>query len=419
MRKTGNIILSLITVIIVLTACVNNPEKEHQGIINLDHLKHLYTALTLENGKEVGVINIYSEYPDYFYEIEPNEGFTCVDDVARALVFLSAYTKNSNEPEIEIMIDKMTRFILTMQAENGYFYNFLWGDMSINKSYKTSVAEPNWWSWRALWALSEIYPNLEGNLADRIKTAADKIISIIEEKYTGLHKDTVQFEGINLPNWFPLGTAFDQSAILIMGMESYYNNIQKDTAVIDLIEKFAEGLLLTQKGDSNNFPYGAYLSWNNLWHAYGNIQAYSMLKAGQLLNRKDYIESALLEIDYFYPFLMKENFPAYFSIKKADGWFKIIDHQQFPQIAYGFRPMIWACIEAFIVTGEEKYLQRAEEISEWFSGKNITGKRMYDPATGRCYDGIVSETEVNRNSGAESTIEALLSLQAFDQIKHK
>ncbi|MCD4731188.1 MAG: hypothetical protein K8R74_11330, partial [Bacteroidales bacterium] len=145
----------------------------------------------------------------------------------------------------------------------------------------------------------------------------------------------------------------------------------------------------------------------------------AMLKAGQLLDRKDYIESALLEIDYFYPYLIKENFPAYFSIKKVGGGFEIIDQQQFPQIAYGFRPMIWSCIEAFVITEEKKYLQRAKEIVEWFSGKNIANQQMYDLATGRCYDGIVSETEVNRNSGAESTIEALLSLQAFDQIKHK
>ncbi|MBE9491260.1 MAG: hypothetical protein IMY70_00120 [Bacteroidetes bacterium] len=413
MRKTGNIILSLIAVIIVLTACINNPEKEHQGLINLEHLKYLYAAVTLENGKEVGVINIYSEYPDYIYEIEPNEGFTCVDDVARALVFLSAYTKNSNDPEIEIMIDKMTRFILTMQAENGYFYNFLWGDMSINKTYKTSVAEPNWWSWRALWALSEIYPNLKGNLADRTKTAADKIISIIEDKYTGLPKDTIQFEGINLPNWFPLGTAFDQSAIQIMGMESYYNNIQKDTAVIELIEKFAEGLLLTQKGDSNNFPYGAYLSWNNLWHSYGNIQAYAMLKAGQLLKRDDFTKSALLEIDNLYPYLVSENFIANFSIKKNGENYNVTTMEYYPQIAYGIRPMVYACLEAFIITEDKKYVDMAQRVASWLAGNNPACHQMYNPETGRCFDGIVSEKEVNKNSGAESTIEALLTLQAI------
>ncbi len=87
----------------------------------------------------------------------------------------------------------------------------------------------------------------------------------------------------------------------------------------------ADGLLLTQKGDADIFPFGAYLSWQNIWHAYGNSQAYAMLKAGQLLHRKDYIESALLEIDHFYPYLMKENFPAYFSIKKVDGRLEIIE----------------------------------------------------------------------------------------------
>jgi len=35
---------------------------------------------------------------------------------------------------------------------------------------------------------------------------------------------------------------------------------------------------------------------------------------------------------------------------------------------------------------------------------------MYDPVTGRCLDGIRDSTTVNRNSGAESTIEALMTL---------
>ena len=81
--------------------------------------------------------------------------------------------------------------------------------------------------------------------------------------------------------------------------------------------------------------------------------------------------------------------------------------------------MIWACVEAYKITGEEIYLQRTKEITTWFSGINVANQQMYDPATGRCYDGIVSETKVNMNSGAESTIEALLSLQVFDQINHK
>ncbi len=39
---------------------------------------------------------------------------------------------------------------------------------------------------------------------------------------------------------------------------------------------------------------------------------------------------------------------------------------------------------------------------------------MYSLSTGRCYDGIISSGNVNRNAGAESTIEALLTLQKVE-----
>lgn len=37
---------------------------------------------------------------------------------------------------------------------------------------------------------------------------------------------------------------------------------------------------------------------------------------------------------------------------------------------------------------------------------------MYDPQTGRGYDGLISETQVNYNAGTESTIEATHVLKA-------
>jgi len=408
-----NIIYTFIIAALSLSACNNQHGDNARHLINLNHLEHLYIEVTLENGNEAGVINIYSEYPDYTYAIEPNEGFSCVDDVARTLVFLSAYTKNCDDPEIEIMIDNLTGFILSMQAENGYFYNFLWGDMSINKTYKTSVAEPNWWSWRALWALSEIYPELSGNLAERTKSATEQLIGTVKNEYLELPKDTIHLEGMTLPNWFPSGTAYDQSAILMIGMESYYHNIKKDTALIELIEKFAEGLILTQKGDHNNFPYGAYLSWNNLWHSYGNTQAYAMLRAGKLLGRDDFIESALSEINYFYPYLLSEGYLHHMYIIEKEGHLFETEKSMYPQIAYGIRPIVYACLEAYDITKDKKYVDMAQKVASWLAGNNTAAQQMYDPSTGRCFDGIGSEKEVNMNSGAESTIEALLILQAI------
>ena len=46
-----------------------------------------------------------------------------------------------------------------------------------------------------------------------------------------------------------------------------------------------------------------------------------------------------------------------------------------------------------------------------FLGANDAGTIMYSTSTGICFDGIRSATSVNKNSGAESTIEALLTME--------
>lgn len=381
--------------------------------VNLSHLMHLYDVVDLPGNLCGGIVHIYSEYPDYKFEIEPNEGFTCVDDVSRAMMIDAI--RFGNDEELQGQYNFMAEFLLFMQAENGYFHNFVWHDLSINKTYRTSLAEPNWWSWRAFWALSN-YNGTDEKLVEKAKQACERLAENIFQLYLNQPQLTETIEGIKVPTWLPLNTAGDQAAILILGLEAYYANINKDDRALRVIESLADGLKQTQKGNEKEFPFGAFLSWQNMWHAYGNNQAYAMLKAGELLDKPDYIKSALQEIDHFYPYLMKENFPSYFSLKNTEGRFEIIERQQFSQIAYGFRPMIWTCLEAFNVTANEKYFNQAAELAKWFSGKNVANQQMYDPATGRCFDGIVSEIKVNMNSGAESTIEALLSLQMFDQI---
>jgi hypothetical protein len=321
----------------------------------------------------------------------------------------------SEDSEMQKKYERMAEFLLYLQAENGWFHNFIWHDLSINKTYRTSLAEPNWWSWRAFWALTN-FKSHDQQLNERVRKACRRLAENAFELYLDQPHSSELFHGIEIPTSLPLKAAGDQAAVLILGLEAYYRHVDKDDRALKLIEKLADGLLKTQAGKAQNFPYGLFLSWQNMWHAYGNGQAYALLRAGQLLNREDYIESALQEIDHFYPYLMSQNYLAFLSLNKGNGEFGIEKREQYPQIAYGFRPMIWACAEAYKVTGEKKYLNRAEDIADWFNGDNIPGQRMYDPETGRCYDGIISGKEVNKNSGAESTIEALLSLQVFHSI---
>lgn len=76
--------------------------------------------------------------------------------------------------------------------------------------------------------------------------------------------------------------------------------------------------------------------------------------------------------------------------------------------------MVFAATEAFRLTGQKKYADIAGHLAAWFLGANPTGESIYSVSTGRCYDGIRSADSINRNSGAESTIEALLALQRVE-----
>ena len=77
--------------------------------------------------------------------------------------------------------------------------------------------------------------------------------------------------------------------------------------------------------------------------------------------------------------------------------------------------MVFACLEAYRITQDIRYAEQAGKIACWLFGDNIEKTQMYFLQSGICYDGITDKQAVNRNSGAESTIEALLIMQAIEQ----
>ncbi|VAV97783.1 hypothetical protein MNBD_ALPHA01-281 [hydrothermal vent metagenome] len=381
---------------------------EHHDEVNLEHFNHLFMAVEIGQRK-MAVVNIYSEFPDYLYAIEPNEGFACVDDAARAIVMLSEYIKRHPSDEIKHKIKLLVEFILYMQNDNGYFNNFIWHDLSINTSYRTSIAEMNWWSFRALWSLEVAHDLVafDADLTGRIEKAVDKAMVRIKRDLAAPHHKIENVETISLPTWLPGKYAADQSAVAIIALLPYYKR-SADAQIPLIIDGLARGIMQMQKGDENNFPYGMFLSWKNNWHAWGNSQAYALLLAGRQLDRKDYIRSALREIDYFYPYLLRQGFPGSISIRREAGIFVKAGEQSFPQIAYGIRPMVFALSEAYNITGDKKYSARLAEVKSWFTGNNRAAEIIYDRKSGRTYDAIVSPSGINMNSGAESTIEGLL-----------
>ena len=408
----------------VLVSCSkpNTPQPIIQpttpsGWTNSSHLSGLYLPITLANGASVGTIGIYSAYPAYNLVTAQGEGFTCVDDVSRAALFYI------NEPDITTNKDKqdkllkLTEFVLQMQADNGYFYNFLQDNSTININGVTSIAGPNWWSWRALWHLSEAYDYYKTTnlvLAGRIQVSIQKVVSNIKRDYGSLSNSTSVIQGLTVPNWLPSGSGTDQAAVMMLGLYNVYQQNQ-DAEVLAIINKLADGILLMQQGSVTQFPYGAFLSYENTWHAYGSDQSYALLKVGNALNKQNWIAAAQKEVDNFYPYLLKSGFLESFSIQQTGATIGLLNKSSFAQISYGIRPMIWATIELYKINNDAKYLAQAAQILTWYVGNNPANQKIYDKSTGVCFDGITSSSNVNKNSGAESTIEALWAFQLAEK----
>ena len=409
--------LLLFAAILFLPFCGDANEQRvisTNSLVNTSHLDALYQETNIE-GELMGIIHIYSDYPAYNWVGDDDEGIACVDDASRAAIFYLRNYQLKKDSASLTKSERLIEFLLFMQSENGFFYNFIFEDHSINRTHKNSINEPNWWSWRAMWALSEGYKILKDVNIEFAEQILSGLVKSIEATKKSLQSDRTikKINGIEFPSWLPSETASDQASVLVLAFLNYLKET-KDTSVINYINNLCDGILLMQKGDSFIVPFYAFLSWQNVWHAYGNSQSYALLKASKILKRDDLRIAALNEISFFYDYLLDENFLSSFTIEKDNDSFKFSTKNKFSQIAYNFRPMIFACLEAFELTCDSAYVFKSIEITNWFFGKNVAGKQMYDPSSGRCFDGINSETDVNMNSGAESTIEALLSLLAIE-----
>ena len=396
------------------------PVPASARLVNSIHLDQLYQAVTL-NGIDVGIINIYSEYPDYKWVADDDEGAACVDDIARTVLFLLHEPDLPTNTGKQDKLRKLTEFVLQMQSNSpdsgaGYFYNFIFGNGAINKAGSTSINQPNWWSWRAFWCLTEAFPyykTADPALATRLQTANQRLVTNMIRDFGSKAQAYNFVKGLKIPTWLPYGSGTDQAAIMMLGLVNYQQQTP-NSQVLALINLLAEGIVQMQVGTADQVPYGAILSFENTWHAYGSDQSYALLRVGKVLNRPDWIAVAKREIDNFYPYLLKEGFLESFDVSQQGTQLSFGKKSRFSQIAYGIRPMVWATLELYDQTKETRYLNLAGQLAGWFLGNNPAKATMYDTSTGLGFDGISSDTKINKNSGAESTIEALLTFQRLE-----
>ena len=76
-----------ILIILLFFSCNKKENNTVSSLINTSHLEHMYQDVTLGDSTQIGAIWIYCNAPDYQRVTDEDEGFSCVDHVARTLIF--------------------------------------------------------------------------------------------------------------------------------------------------------------------------------------------------------------------------------------------------------------------------------------------------------------------------------------------
>ena len=366
--------------------------------VNTDHLEHLSEDI-VRGEDTLRIVHIYADAPSYAWISDDDEGAACVDDAARAAVFYLRVYERTGDRTARQNARKLLAFVSYMQAESGLFYNFVWDNtLRINTEHANSVADEfGWWAARAVWALGEgarVLKESDPGLSRQYAASIRRTYPYLDT-FLARYGETAQANGFTFPAWLLYESAADATSELLLGLVAL-QQAYPDPALQTRITRFADGIERMRLGDVNTFPYGGFASYPGGWHGWGNSQTQALAAAGR-------VEVARREADDFYTLLF------------TDGWLHSLDYatrqpRQFEQIAYATRCVALGLMRLYEKTGERRYAQMAGLAASWFAGNNVAGVAMYDPATGRGYDGINSATVVNYNSGAESTIEALAAL---------
>lgn len=370
---------------------------------NLSHLLSLVQTVKL-NGEDIDVVDIYADYPAYKPVVAKGEGFACVDDAARAAVLLIRYNQVLHRRENIRVINGIVKFILAMQTRDGRFYNFLendGGQVRINTHGRTSYASFGWWAARAVWALGEAavyYKNSNKTLYRKVTAACERSMGQVDS----LLKNYGRLSPSGNPTWLLYGDGADASSELVLGLNALYS-ATGERAYRDAAGKLCDGMILIRKGSCAEAPYGMFASNGEGWHGWANSQAAAIMKYSRLSGDKAFLAKAVEEVDCFLP-----RWAGALFFRSCNSHGDSLDYSG--QIAYGIQPAVSAAAEAYEITRDAKYKTLACVIASWFFGNNTMRSPFYFERTGLCFDGSIDSLNVNRNSGAESTIEALLTM---------
>lgn len=377
------------------------------GLVDPAHLDFLGEPIVVD-GEPMALLHTYSEYPHYRWVDASGEGIAALDDAARAaIVYLELHERSADPAALErarLLLD----FVMHLQSADGDYFNFVTDrDGTINREGPTSHGDWGWWAARGQWALARGFrafqtsdPAYAARLRERYLRGEAALERAVEGngRYTKLH-------GVRIPGWLLKGGS-DVTSLALLGLTEF-ERAEPNPTTRRLAFALGQAVSEYRLGTAAEYPFGLRPSTSTslaYWYGWGSHTVQALAAAGDVFQRLDWIDSARREADLWFGRLL------------TGGMIREIGviPRRYDQIAYAQTAVVLGYWNLYRATGDERYRKSAGLAAAWFFGDNPAGVAMYDAETGRGYDGMngANEFRVNRNAGAESTIEALLALLA-------
>lgn len=141
----------------------------------------------------------------------------------------------------------------------------------------------------------------------------------------------------------------------------------------------------------------------------------SMLEAYSAVSERRWLDTGLESLDFLLNTTFRE---GVFHPIGCNGWLeKGKEAAGYDQQPVEACETLLACVKAYGITKDKKYMEYAKGCLDWYTGKNTAGISLIDPDTGGCMDGI-TPSGPNKNQGAESLVSWLIAWLVWNKAKN-
>ena len=346
----------------------------HSG--KLDRLPMLNTSHLLTLTDDTGILQ-----HAIFSVPNTREGYT-TDDNARALI-VSVQLDEATSIEGTVVGSKLShRYLaflwLAVHPKTGRFRNFLGYDRKWLEDVGSEDSHG-----RAIWAIGTVL----GRSRDAgLRGAAGRL-------FEAALPAVLTFQS-------PRAWAF-----CILGMQAYLDWFPGDRAIQSLRNALADRLLDIYKR-----------SQSASWHWFEKSLSYSnarlpqaLLLAGWRSDNQEMIQAGLESLEWLLAEQHRGDEETFVPVGSSGFFTEGEEKARFDQQPVEACATIGACLEAYRLTKDTRWLKEAHCAFSWFLGKNDLEVPLYDATTGGCRDGLHPD-RVNENQGAESTLSFLMAL---------